>query len=315
MEHDIYLAKKLDQYGISVMKKWYSFLTVIYLLIATKNANAGELSRQDPKDIDPNFPPSMIELSFKSYGSRLNGHIYLANGEGPHPTVVMLHGFPGNEKNLDLAQAIRRAGFNALFFHYRGSWGSEGQFSFGNVVDDVASAVAYLRASDTARQYRIDTNRISLVGHSMGGFAALMAGAKDSKVACTVGIAPANLGGRPANSMTKEALAGFAAYTDTLTMLAPLSGKAVVDEMLARQDEFDIRKLGPNYAGRPVLLIAGEQDTILPPVDYHIPLVAAFEATGNVELTHHLMQGDHSFSWTRLALTEAVVNWLDKNCR
>ena len=33
-------------------------------------------------------------------------------GLGPHPVVIMLHGFPGNEKNLDLAQSIRRAGWD-----------------------------------------------------------------------------------------------------------------------------------------------------------------------------------------------------------
>ncbi|MDO8912512.1 MAG: hypothetical protein Q8N10_08825 [Phenylobacterium sp.] len=32
----------------------------------------------------------------------------------------------GNEKNLDLAQAVRRAGWNAVTFNYRGSWGSPG---------------------------------------------------------------------------------------------------------------------------------------------------------------------------------------------
>ena len=39
--------------------------------------------------------------------------------------VLLLHGFPGNEKNLDLAQDLRADGFNVLFFHYRGAWGSE----------------------------------------------------------------------------------------------------------------------------------------------------------------------------------------------
>ena len=55
---------------------------------------------------------------------------------------ILLHGFPGNERNLDLAQALRRAGWNAVFFHYRGSWGSDGDFSFGHVLEDVAAVVA-----------------------------------------------------------------------------------------------------------------------------------------------------------------------------
>jgi pimeloyl-ACP methyl ester carboxylesterase len=58
----------------------------------------------------------------------LNAVIYVAAGKGPHPTLLLLHGFPGNEQNLDLAQAARRAGWNVLTLHYRGSWGSPGPF-------------------------------------------------------------------------------------------------------------------------------------------------------------------------------------------
>jgi len=34
--------------------------------------------------------------------------------------VILFHGLPGNEQNLDLAQAIRRANWNVLTLHYRG---------------------------------------------------------------------------------------------------------------------------------------------------------------------------------------------------
>jgi pimeloyl-ACP methyl ester carboxylesterase len=43
-----------------------------------------------------------------SHGAKMYSVIYIASGAGPHPTVLMLHGFPGNEKNLDLAYSIRR---------------------------------------------------------------------------------------------------------------------------------------------------------------------------------------------------------------
>ncbi len=78
----------------------------------------------DIKNIDATYPPTIRELNFQSYGDRLNAILYQANGLGPHATVVLLHGYPGNEKNLDLAQSLRRAGYNVLFFHYRGAWGS-----------------------------------------------------------------------------------------------------------------------------------------------------------------------------------------------
>ena len=40
---------------------------------------------------------------------RLLSVLYTAGGEGLHPTVLLLHGIPGCEKNIDLAQDLRRA--------------------------------------------------------------------------------------------------------------------------------------------------------------------------------------------------------------
>lgn len=112
---------------------------------ATSSAPILTATEHDPMQIDAAHPPALAEVNFNSYGDRLNGILYQANGAGPHPTVILLHGYPGNEKNLDLAQSMRLAGFNVLFFHYRGAWGSGGEFSFTHVIEDVGSAAAFLR--------------------------------------------------------------------------------------------------------------------------------------------------------------------------
>ena len=77
---------------------------------------------------------------------RLDATLYLAGGPGLHGAVVLLHGLPGYEVNGDLAQSIRRAGWNVLLFHYRGMSG--GGFSISSAIDDTAEAVRFLR--DTA---------------------------------------------------------------------------------------------------------------------------------------------------------------------
>ena len=46
-------------------------------------------------------------VTFDSDGHRLVGVLYLARGPGPKPTVLLLHGCPGLEKNLDLAAVLR----------------------------------------------------------------------------------------------------------------------------------------------------------------------------------------------------------------
>ena len=74
----------------------------------------------------------------------------------PHPTVLLLHGFPGYEQNMDLAQAIRRAGWNVFTFHYRGAWGSHGDFSFTHASEDCAAMLAYLRVPANATRLGVD---------------------------------------------------------------------------------------------------------------------------------------------------------------
>jgi len=79
-------------------------------------------------------------VTFDSDGHRLVGTFYLARGDGPKPTALLLHGCPGLEKNLDLAVTLRDRGWNALLFHYRGCWGSAGRYDLRTIPRDVTAA-------------------------------------------------------------------------------------------------------------------------------------------------------------------------------
>lgn len=268
----------------------------------------------DPAVIDEEFPPAVVELGIDSHGDRMNGHIYLADGPGPHPTVVMLHGFPGNEKNLDLAQAFRRAGWNALFFHYRGAWGSQGVFTFGGAIEDVASALEFLR--DPANEnLRVDTDHIALVGHSMGGFLALQGGARDEDLKCIVGMAAANFGDRAALALSSpEDLEGFKQYSDQLIMLNGFNGDSAVAELAAAGESFDNRLLAPELEGKNVFLIAGERDESVN-ISVHEAHMKAFLADPDIHMSEWRLDADHSFSWSRIALAEEITDWLNRTCR
>jgi len=269
---------------------------------------------EDPKTIDEAYPPGVVELGIDSHGDRMNGHLYTANGPGPHPTVILLHGFPGNEKNLDLAQAFRRAGWNVLFFHYRGAWGSEGIFTFNGAIDDAASALAFLR--DPANEsLRIDPERIALVGHSMGGFMALHGGARDEKVKCIVGLAAANFGDRAHLANTDpEMLDGFRQYSDQLIMLNGFNGDTALAELAGAGDSFDNRLLAPKLAGKHIFLIAGERDQAVD-ISVHERHMQAFLEAEGINISAMRLDADHSFSWHRIMLAEGITLWLNENCR
>ncbi|TDR22353.1 alpha/beta hydrolase family protein [Marinicella litoralis] len=283
------------------------FILLILTLNLTGCASKIKINA-DPIQIDETHPPALIELNFDSHGDRLNGILYQADGLGPHPTVVLLHGYPGNEKNLDLAQSMRRAGYNVLFFHYRGAWGSEGTFSFTHVIEDVGSAINYLR--NQADKYRIDSEKILVVGHSMGGFAALQGAAKDKQVKCVAGIAPADFGLVANIFQTNiDAANNFASGADGLTMLNNWSGSKAIDELKNNRDAFSLVGLAPKLKGKSVLLVAGDKDKAVAPAVFHTPLVEAYAAQPDIALSHTVISGDHAFSWSRIQLVETVLDW------
>jgi diadenosine tetraphosphate (Ap4A) HIT family hydrolase len=138
----------------------------------------------EPQDKD--HPDAMAAFQLPSHGANINAVLYTASGVGPHPTMLLLHGFPGNEQNLDIAQAVRRAGWNVLTLHYRGSWGSEGKFSFAHCAEDAEAALAWLRDPANVARYAIDPARIVTAGHSMGGMMAAHGAVADKAVIGTV---------------------------------------------------------------------------------------------------------------------------------
>jgi uncharacterized protein len=262
-------------------------------------------------------PAETIDLQFRSAGAHLNAFVHVASGAGPHPTAVLLHGFPGNERNLDLAQAMRRAGWNAIYFTYRGAWGSGGEFSFGNALEDVAAVVATLREPAFAQRHRIDPQRIVLVGHSMGGAAALVSAAKLESVRCVASLAGANLGtfGEQV-SASQDARDGIAALFQSWGegRIHNISGGAMVADLIAHRDEYDAANHAAVLAAKPVLLVAGARDDVAPPAAHHAPLVAAIRAHGGASLSELTLDADHSFSDKRIALARELVAWLESAC-
>ena len=170
---------------------------------------------------------SMQTMQIASHGALMNALVYVAAGAGPHPAVILLHGFPGNERNLDLAQDMRRAGWDVLYFNYRGSWGTPGDFSFAHSIEDTAAAIAYLRQPGVARSLRLDPNRIVLIGHSMGGFMTVEAAAADPAIKAFATISAADMSGRMQALLEKERRAdAIAAMAHGLAEegMAPLAG-------------------------------------------------------------------------------------------
>lgn len=248
-------------------------------------------------------------VTFPSGQDRLIGALLLADGKGPHPTLLLLHGFPGVERNFDLAHDARRAGWNVLVFHYRGAWGSGGAFSFTSSHDDAPAALEFLRSCDTAAKYGIDVNRIALAGHSMGGFIALKAAARDARVLGVASWAGFNFGAY-APLLARDRQATAESWGGALSPLRGASGVALVDEVLAAGSAWDLRDLAGALATRSVLLLGAKHDAIAPITLHHDPLVEAYSHRVT-RLTHGVLDTEHGFTSHRPLLSRTLLQWLE----
>lgn len=249
-------------------------------------------------------PARMEVLHIPSGGVEINGVAYLAAGPGKHPTLVIAHGWPGNEKNLDLAQAVRRAGWNVVTFNYRGSWGSPGAFHFAQVPEDTAAVLAYIRRADVAAKLGVDPARIALAGHSMGGWATAMAAARDPALIGAITISMGNMG--LAGTLPRADLVKLTA--DSSESLAGTSPEIMADELAAGRTAFDARAGAAGLARLPLLMLTAD-DGLASQAE---GVVAAVREAGGKQVTIVHVATDHSWSDRRIALESLVIDWLKR---
>ena len=282
------------------------------LLMCTGDAWSNEKLFEDPDSFDAAWPPLMIEVSIPSHGEMLTGTFYAAAGEGPHPTIVSLHAFPGYEKNLDLAQALRRIGYNFLYFDYRGVWGGPANFSVASGYQDSVSAIKFVMHEDNATELRINRDQIILLGHSYGAVAALDVGAQHPDVGCIVSLAPEDM---TLMVGTPEDQAGLARYTDNLRVVSGYPGQQLVDDLLSHLDEWAMTTTVRAIGDKPFLLIGGGLDSNFDATEVARVADAGKKAGASAMTTMVIENGDHSFSASRIELITTVANWLASDCR
>lgn len=253
--------------------------------------------------VDKAHPAAMDVLHIPTHGLLINGLIYKPAGEGPHPTLVICHGLPGNEKNLDLAQAVRRAGWNAVTFNYRGSWGSPGSFRFAQSIEDANAVLAYLRDSDNATKLGIDPRRIALAGHSMGGWVTAHVAAHDHALLGAILISAADMGAMAGNESRTDLVAEMRGDMESL---AGVTAESMADELTRHSKEFHFKD-NVDGLGQMPLLVFSADDGLAPMAD---ALVKDMTAKGNKQVTAIHIATDHGWSDHRIYLESAVINWL-----
>ncbi|MCB0461153.1 MAG: alpha/beta fold hydrolase [Flavobacteriaceae bacterium] len=256
----------------------FSFLLSIYTLTAQVNK---------PEDSTKNIP-----ISLKIENDTISVYALLAKGNEKKETVILLHGLPGHERNLDIAQELRRNGKNVIFFNYRGAWGSQGDFLYTQCIEDVGKILDFLSKPENAETYKIKPDAFVLFGHSMGGGIALLAGANDSRVQKIAVYSPYLLEGA-----AEESLNGAKSYFESLFMLN-INFPEFKKDILSSKDQLKVLNFKQGLSQKH-LLILDENERNKHWIDQ----------LDNVEFI--LMETDHSFSDRRLELTDRVIKWID----
>ena len=116
--------------------------------------------------------------------------VSVPEGPGPFPTAILVHGggFVRGDKQMylpPLFPALTKANFTWFTINYR----LAPQYKFPAATDDVERAIQFVRGH--ARQYKVDVNRIALIGESAGGQMVSYVGAQNkpaSQIAAVVAL-------------------------------------------------------------------------------------------------------------------------------
>ena len=197
----------------------------------------------------------------------------------PQAAVVVVHGWGGNAAlMLPLARPLHEAGFAALFIDTRchGASDDDRFTSLPRFAEDAEHAFAWLAA-----QPGIDPQRIALLGHSVGAGAVLFAASRTPQVAAVVSVA---------------------AFSHPVAMMRRLlAAKRLPERPLGRYILDYVQKtIGHRFDDiaplttiarirRPVLLVHGEDDEVVPIVEAR----QIYAARGDTPVELMTIAGNH----------------------
>jgi len=285
------------------MTKLFLFFTLLF----TTAKSFAQLDQIVLKDLvwDKTAPAGSVDFNITSNGSRLAGGImYTANGKGKHPTLILLHGLPGNQKDFDVAQVVRAHGWNVIYFNYRGSWGSEGKYSFENCVEDAKNVVAYCNKYQDS--LKIDTTNIALFGHSLGGFVCLKVLEQLPQIKKGFALSVATfyqvLKSVPDEKTGIEIMNDTVNYPNYVALNSTFS-----DIHLAAYRNIEYYNLAADAK-----YLKGKQFVMLDEHQQNKGLADTIKASGLEFFDYQVWDTDHSFTNKRISLINIVLSFLDK---
>ena len=289
---------------INMIKFSTKFILSFLLLVSTNAFAQSESIVLSDLKWDITSPARSTELFIPSGNSQIAGLIYSANGLQKHPTLLLLHGYPGNERNLDIAQIVRSHGWNVIYFDYRGSWGSQGKFSFKNSVEDVVNVVAFCNKYQDS--LKIDTSNIVLFGHSMGGWVVLKALQELPTIKKGFALSTWNIGDDYKNVSTEKEMLRLANDPNTggKYFVLNTSLKDLYTPVLQDQTYFNLLNDAKSLANKQIIMIDEHEK--------NSQLAAKMKESNKSYFDYSVWQTDHVFTNKRISLINKIITFLER---
>jgi len=238
-------------------------------------------------------------VTFESEGCKLLGRIYRPDTKGKFPAVALCHGYPGDAKNMDLAEELAFNNIVSFVFYYQGAWGSEGTYSLKALDSSSRDAIEFLRSKPF-----VDPKRVGVNGHSMGAVPASKRLSTDPTLKTGVFMAPnADLTTR----VTKE---NIDKYVERLMNMGKGKLNALNPDTLKSELPWIAKNSNPKDNIKsvkvPLLFIVGSNDTATTAEACKI-----LYENANQPKQFILIDGaDHIFSEHKVPLISNIVTWM-----
>lgn len=251
-------------------------------------------------------------LEVETRRGRVQGYLVTPNHKKGelHPAILMLHGFPGIANNHDLAQILRNIGFVVFVPNAPGSWGSDGSYSFDGLVEAAHDVADYIRRAEICERLSIDSGRLFVIGHSMGGFAAVNLLRVDEQIRGAAFIAPCDF--------DWFFRSGEMAFIDGLNEASGRFIKTNLDlkENAARiHEDFSFRKAYPKLSGKNFLLLQCKKDQIIPMEmlsEFREQIESGGFAPGIQD--YRLLDTNHVFDDCKYTVAETIADFFSSLC-
>lgn len=154
---------------------------------------------------------------------------------------------------------------------------------------------------------QIDTRRLVIGGHSMGGWVTALTSAQDPAIAGTILISAADMGGRVASPAARPFV--VKSMAEDMESLAGTSAEKMADEVIAISPRLSFTAdVAKGLADKPLLVLTSD-DGLAPSAE---KLAKAVQAAGGRSVTVRHEATDHGWSGKRIALEAAVISWLQR---